>query len=89
MYALIGITGKVGGSTARALLNDGDRVRGIVRNTATAVAWRAAGVELSVADMTDAAALEAGPLHSDLTGDLWRLDLLSALLALASPDISW
>jgi uncharacterized protein YbjT (DUF2867 family) len=60
MYALIGITGKVGGSTARALLNDGDRVRGIVRNTATAVAWRAAGVELSVADMTDAAALEAG-----------------------------
>lgn len=60
MYAVIGITGKVGGSTARALLNEGDKVRGIVRNTAKAVAWRAAGVELTVADMTDAAALEAG-----------------------------
>jgi uncharacterized protein YbjT (DUF2867 family) len=59
MYAVIGITGKVGGSTARALLNDGDKVRGVVRNTAKAVAWRAAGVDLALAEINDAAALEA------------------------------
>jgi NAD(P)H dehydrogenase (quinone) len=43
MYAVMGITGNVGGSTARALLADGNKVRGIVRNRAKAVAWEAAG----------------------------------------------
>lgn len=59
MYAVIGITGNVGGSTARALLKDGDRVRGVVRNSAKAAAWRAAGVELATAKINDAAAMEA------------------------------
>jgi NAD(P)H dehydrogenase (quinone) len=59
MYAVMGITGKVGGSTARALLKDEKKVRGIVRNRAKATEWEAAGVELAVADMDDAAALES------------------------------
>jgi len=59
MYAIMGITGKVGGSTARALLKDGEKVRGIVRNRAKATEWEAAGVELAVAGMDDAAALES------------------------------
>jgi uncharacterized protein YbjT (DUF2867 family) len=59
MYAVIGITGNVGGSAARALLKDGRKVRGIVRNKAKAAAWEAAGVELAVVDMTDSAAMAA------------------------------
>src|ERR1700691_5595422 len=58
-YAIIGITGNVGGATARALLKAGKKVRGIVRDKAKAAAWEAAGVELVVADMLDATALEA------------------------------
>ncbi len=59
MYTVMGITGQVGGATARALLKDGKKVRGIVRNKAKAASWEAAGVELAVADWEDAAALEA------------------------------
>jgi NAD(P)H dehydrogenase (quinone) len=59
MYAVMGITGNVGGSTARALLQDGNKVRGIVRNRAKAVAWEAAGVELAVAEGNDADAMES------------------------------
>jgi NAD(P)H dehydrogenase (quinone) len=59
MYAIMGITGNVGGSTARALLQDGKKVRGIVRSRAKAAPWEAAGVELAVADVDDADALES------------------------------
>ncbi len=59
MYAIMGITGKVGGATARALLQAGKKVRGIVRDQAKAAAWAKQGVELVVADSNDAAALEA------------------------------
>ena len=59
MYAIMGITGQVGGATARTLIKEGKRVRGIVRDKAKASAWEAAGVELAVADAGDAAALEA------------------------------
>jgi len=55
----MGITGQVGGATARTLIKEGKRVRGIVRDKAKASAWEAAGVELAVADAGDAAALEA------------------------------
>jgi NAD(P)H dehydrogenase (quinone) len=59
MYAIIGLTGNVGGATARALLQEGNKVRGIVRERARAAAWEAAGVELRVADVLDAAAMES------------------------------
>ena len=54
MYVVTGITGKVGGSTASALLNAGKKVRGVVRNKARAAHWEKAGVELVTADITDA-----------------------------------
>jgi NAD(P)H dehydrogenase (quinone) len=59
MYTIIGITGQVGGAAARALLKDGKKVRAIVRDKAKASSWEAAGVELAVASLDDAAALES------------------------------
>jgi NAD(P)H dehydrogenase (quinone) len=59
MYAIMGITGRVGGAMANALLASGSRVRGIVRDARKAAAWQARGAELAVADYDDAAALGA------------------------------
>jgi NAD(P)H dehydrogenase (quinone) len=57
MYAIMGITGRVGAALANALLASGSRVRGIVRDASKAAAWIARGAELAVADYDDAAAL--------------------------------
>ena len=57
MYAITGITGKVGGALAQALLAAGQPVRAIVRDDAKGVAWAAKGCEVAIADMADAAAL--------------------------------
>jgi uncharacterized protein YbjT (DUF2867 family) len=57
MYAIVGLTGQVGGAAARDLLAQGAQVRGIVRDPAKAAAWAAGGVELAKADLNDAAAL--------------------------------
>ena len=57
MYAITGITGSVGGATARALLQAGKKVRGVVRDKTKAAHWEKAGVELVTADMKDANAL--------------------------------
>jgi uncharacterized protein YbjT (DUF2867 family) len=57
IHAVMGITGRVGGATARALLKAGKKVRGIVRDRAKAQEWEAAGVELVVADWQDTVAL--------------------------------
>src|ERR1700677_3494026 len=59
IYAVMGITGQVGGAVARALLEKGQRVRGIVRDKAKAAQWERQGVELAVANSDDAAALKA------------------------------
>ena len=59
VHAVMGITGQVGGAAARALLQAGKRVRGIVRDKAKASAWERQGVELAEADWSDAGALEA------------------------------
>jgi len=58
IYAIMGITGQVGGAAARALLQAGKRVRGIVRDKAKASAWERQGVELAEADWNDSAALQ-------------------------------
>ncbi len=57
MYAITGITGNVGGATAKALINAGKKVRGVVRDKAKAADWAKAGIELAVADINDANAL--------------------------------
>lgn len=58
--AVTGVTGSQGGATARRLLQDGWRVRGLTRNadSAGARAMAAAGVELIEGDMGDRAALD-------------------------------
>lgn len=53
MFAVIGITGNVGGAVADTLLQHGKQVRGIVRNVAKAQAWKDKGVELVSADYDD------------------------------------
>jgi uncharacterized protein YbjT (DUF2867 family) len=59
MYAITGITGKVGGVVARALLAGGQPVRAIVRDVEKGRAWAALGCEIAHADMNDASALAA------------------------------
>ena len=59
MYAVMGITGKVGGAVARTLLARGEKVRGIVRNPEKAAEWQKQGVELFKADYDDLDALTA------------------------------
>ena len=49
MFAVMGITGNVGGAIADTLLLHGKRVRGIVRDEAKAQAWKDRGVELVTA----------------------------------------
>ena len=57
MYAITGITGKVGGELARTLLAAGQPVRAVVRDTAKGREWAALGCEVAVATMEDAPAL--------------------------------
>jgi uncharacterized protein YbjT (DUF2867 family) len=57
MYAITGITGKVGGALANALLDAGLPVRAIVREAAKGRDWEARGCEVAVAEMEDADAL--------------------------------
>jgi uncharacterized protein YbjT (DUF2867 family) len=57
MYAITGITGKVGGEMAHALLAAGQPVRAVVRDAAKGEAWARLGCEVALAEMEDAAAL--------------------------------
>lgn len=57
MYAITGITGKVGGSVAHALLNAGQSVRAVVRDQEKGKVWAALGCEIAIAKIEDAEAL--------------------------------
>ena len=61
LIAVIGATGKQGGSVVEALLTRGARVRALVRNPdrPAALALADRGVELSIGDFEDAASLDA------------------------------
>ena len=59
MYAITGITGHVGGATARALRAAGAPVRAVIRDPERAGAWLGQGAEVAVADFTDRTALTA------------------------------
>ena len=59
MCAITGITGKVGGALARALLADRQPVRAVLRDRGKAGPWIAQGCEIAVAEMEDAAGLAA------------------------------
>ncbi|OTP76487.1 NmrA family NAD(P)-binding protein [Caballeronia sordidicola] len=58
MYLVMGITGNVGGATARCLLAQGKKVRALVRDREKATKWADQGVELVDGDWNDAAAIE-------------------------------
>lgn len=62
MFLVTGITGHVGGATARGLLAKGKQVRALVRDPQKAAAWASQGVELIQGDFDDAASL-AQALH--------------------------
>src|SRR5688572_28383905 len=53
MYAITGITGHVGGTTAHALLAANEKVRAVVRDPDKGKRWS----DFAVADFTDRAAL--------------------------------
>ncbi len=57
MHAITGITGKVGGALAQALLAVGQPVRAVVRDERKGEAWASRGYEIVVAEMEDASAL--------------------------------
>ena len=58
MFLVMGITGKVGGATAKHLLARGKQVRALVRNRVKASSWADQGVELVDGDWNDSAAIE-------------------------------
>jgi uncharacterized protein YbjT (DUF2867 family) len=58
MFLVMGITGKVGGATARHLLARGKKVRALVRDRAKAARWKDQGVELVDGDWNDATAIK-------------------------------
>ncbi len=58
MFLVMGITGKVGGATAKHLLAQGKKVRALVRNREKAANWADQGVELVNGDWSDSAAIE-------------------------------
>jgi uncharacterized protein YbjT (DUF2867 family) len=58
MFLVMGITGKVGGATARRLLAQGKKVRALVRDREKAAIWADQGVELVDGDWNDAVAIQ-------------------------------
>ena len=59
MYAITGITGKVGGALARTLLADHLPVRAVVRDIKKGRFWESQGCEIVFAEMQDQASLTA------------------------------
>ena len=65
MYAITGISGKVGGAIAENLLAQGEQIRAIVRNAKKAARWRNRGAEIAVADVDDPNALASAFAGTD------------------------
>ena len=57
MYAIAGVTGHTGRSTAETLRAKGQPIRAIVRDEAKGAAWKGRGAEVAVASVDDEAAL--------------------------------
>jgi uncharacterized protein YbjT (DUF2867 family) len=67
MYAVTGITGKVGGTVAQTLLAAGEKVRAVVRDEAKGRPWAAKGCEVAIASIGDAEALTVAFAGADGT----------------------
>jgi len=57
MFAITGVTGKVGGAVARGLLAEGHKVRAVVRDGEKGRSWSAQGCDIGIASVEDAAGL--------------------------------
>src|SRR5258708_29248763 len=57
MFAITGITGKVGAAVARSLLSDDQPVRAAGRDRSKGAAWAQLGCDIAVPDISDTAAL--------------------------------
>src|SRR4051794_6683769 len=57
MYVVAGVSGHTGRAAAESLLEQGRRVRVLVRERAKGEEWRARGAEVAAASLDDAAAL--------------------------------
>jgi uncharacterized protein YbjT (DUF2867 family) len=57
MFAIIGVTGKVGGAVARSLLAQGQKVRAVVRDAEKGRTWSAQGCDIAIASVEDATGL--------------------------------
>ncbi|WP_109124462.1 NmrA family NAD(P)-binding protein [Dyella sp. C11] len=64
MYAVMGITGQVGGQVANALLDADQRVRAVVRDESKASTWVQRGCEVARATADDAEALARAFHHT-------------------------
>jgi NAD(P)H dehydrogenase (quinone) len=65
MYAVTGITGKVGSTVAHHLLAAGRKVRAVVRDAAKGKPWAEKGCEVAVSEIGDSAALTASFAGTD------------------------
>ncbi len=59
MFAVTGITGKVGAAVARRLLSADQPVRAVVRDRSKSAPWAQLGCDIAVADLSDSEALTA------------------------------
>ena len=57
MFAITGITGKVGGAVAQHLISQGHKVRAIVRSEEKGRQWAALGCDVAIAAVEDPIAL--------------------------------
>jgi uncharacterized protein YbjT (DUF2867 family) len=57
MFAITGVTGKVGGAVARSLMAQGHKVRAVVRDAEKGRVWAALGCDIAIASVEDAEGL--------------------------------
>ena len=57
MFVVAGVSGKTGSVVARTLLENGKKVRVVVRDAKKGDEWKAKGAEVAVASVDDAGAL--------------------------------
>ena len=53
MFAVTGITGKVGAAVARSLLSADQPVRAVVRDPSRSAPWAQLGCDIAVADLSN------------------------------------
>jgi NAD(P)H dehydrogenase (quinone) len=59
MFAITGVTGKVGAAVARSLLSADQPVRAVVRDRSKGASWAQLGCDIAVADLSDTETLTA------------------------------